>query len=531
MGGSSSNDTGGSEGAGGAGGSGRSTSPNDNDNARDSFESAMDNANRPDRAPAETASGPDDDDDKNDTRATDKPDDKPDRASDNANRPDRAPAAPPETATKPDDDDDEDPTDKPDDRQDRAAGPPGVGAPPSSATPPDAGPAETPDETDKDEDRGFIDSVIDTLSAPPTDAAGNARSTSSVSDRFRNHTVNYNLDDLRDVFTPEQSQALADGAAVMDGYAIGPSIPSTADLVLGGTLAGAPRLSTVAVGDKTIEEQGLAGHLSNAGAYGAGVVVGAGERAMDLASELPGAALEGVNMFSDAVGTVFDSAIGWTGIDLYEGHAQRNTERGQAMYEGVTGLPSQLADGWEAHQGNLDAGNYYDAGKQSGSLAFDVATVAVPASKVGMLGKAEDVVPEAPTIRNSTPELDRVRREIDEAGAAVLTDADPDIRAYMDDAARREGYDDPNGIPAVTLGDTIMVRESFKDDVVTLREELEHVKQQQEGRVSVGVDGHDTRVDLEIEARENMLDMDDLTPDERDQIQREINTIRERGRY
>jgi len=64
-----------------------------------------------------------------------------------------------------------------------------------------------------------------------------------------------------------------------------------------------------------------------------------------------------------------------------------------------------------------------------------------------------------------------------------------------------------------------------------LREELEHVKQQQEGRVSVGAEGYDTRVELEIEARENMLRNDDLNSEEREQIQHEINTIRDRGFY
>lgn len=47
-----------------------------------------------------------------------------------------------------------------------------------------------------------------------------------MADRIRNHTVSYSLDDLRDVFTddsgltPEQSQALADGAAVIDGVVV-----------------------------------------------------------------------------------------------------------------------------------------------------------------------------------------------------------------------------------------------------------------------------------------------------------------------
>ena len=58
-----------------------------------------------------------------------------DRAMDNANRPDRAPAGPSETtSTLENDDDDGNGTDRPDDRTDRAAGPPGIGAPPSSTS-------------------------------------------------------------------------------------------------------------------------------------------------------------------------------------------------------------------------------------------------------------------------------------------------------------------------------------------------------------------------------------------------------------
>ena len=58
-----------------------------------------------------------------------------DRAMDNANRPDRAPAGVTDTATTVDDDkDDRNTTDRSDDGSDRAAGPPGTGAPPSSTS-------------------------------------------------------------------------------------------------------------------------------------------------------------------------------------------------------------------------------------------------------------------------------------------------------------------------------------------------------------------------------------------------------------
>ncbi|MGI9420706.1 MAG: hypothetical protein ACR2RA_23025 [Geminicoccaceae bacterium] len=77
------------------------------------------------------------------------------------------------------------------------------------------------------------------MSAPPTDALGNARSTSPVADRI-NNTENYSFDEVANYLggqaqtgpavTPEQSAALANGAAVIDGVAVPPdlaALPST----------------------------------------------------------------------------------------------------------------------------------------------------------------------------------------------------------------------------------------------------------------------------------------------------------------
>ena len=258
-----------------------------------------------------------------------------------------------------------------------------------------------------------------------------------------------------------------------------------------------------------------------------GIAVGAGDRAIDLVSELPSAAWEGVNMVNDAAGTILDTAIGWTGLDWFEGHSERNAARGQAMLDGVLGVPDQIAAGWETFEDNWEAGNFYGTGRQIGGIGLDTAAIVVPASKLGALGRVDDLMP---AVRAASTELDDVLREIREAGAEIVTDRDPDVKAYLDDAARREGIA-PEDMHASTLGDTIVVRDHLRDDVVTLREELEHVRQQREGRVSVGADGFDTRVDLEIEARERMLERDDLTVAERAQIQGEIDTIRERGRY
>ncbi len=328
--------------------------------------------------------------------------------------------------------------------------------------------------------------------------------------------------------TSAQSAALAESAAVMDGYAMSP---------------------TAAVGpseeeSEPAEEKGFferAGEaIVDTGELLGGVAVGAGETAWDGVVGAADLAWEGVSMVNDAAGTVLDTAVGWTGIDAFDGHARRNAERGQAMVDFATSLPdvpgqiaSSAAQGWETFEDNWETGNYYDAGRQIGGVGLEAATIAVPAAKagaLGRLGRVDDVAPAASVARGAGAELDDVLREIREAGAEIVTDADPDVKAYLDDAARREGIA-PEDMHASTLGDTIVVRDHLKDDVVTLREELEHVRQQQDGRVSVGAGGHDTRVDLEIEARERLLERDDLNPAEREQLQREIDTIRERGRY
>ena len=181
--------------------------------------------------------------------------------------------------------------------------------------------------------------------------------------------------------TSAQSSSLAASAAVMDGYAFSPAgVPPTDS----GTAPEDPSL-----GDRAIDA--AVGTAEMAG----GVVVGAAQRAGDLVTSLPGAAWEGLNMVNDAAGTVLDAAIGWTGIDVFDGHSQRNAARGQAMVDGVVSIPDKVADGWDRFEQNWDEGNYYDAGKQMGSVGLDVATVAVPASKLGNLSRVDDVVPAA----------------------------------------------------------------------------------------------------------------------------------------
>ncbi|MGI9508789.1 MAG: hypothetical protein ACR2QJ_05515 [Geminicoccaceae bacterium] len=96
-----------------------------------------------------------------------------DTVMDNVNRPDRAPADPsPETATTIDDDrDDRNGTDRSDNRLDHAAGPPGIGAPPSSPSLSDT--ADEPDDRDdRDKAEGMIGALDETFGGPVDPTAG-----------------------------------------------------------------------------------------------------------------------------------------------------------------------------------------------------------------------------------------------------------------------------------------------------------------------------------------------------------------------
>ena len=235
MGGSSNADSGGG-GVGGidsGGGGGATDRPDDKDSGlsgsdKDDFDRAMDNAERPDRAAAASADTTSRSDDDDDQRDTDRPDD---RAMDNSERPDRASAAAADTTSPTDDDDDQRDTDRPNDRAMDNSERPDRAAAPSPSSPAPADTAADPNDGDDDrDDRGFLDRVADTLSTPPTDAEGRARSSSPVADRVRNHTQNYTVDDVKNIFaadeppvTPEQSKALEEGAAVMEEVTIVPT--------------------------------------------------------------------------------------------------------------------------------------------------------------------------------------------------------------------------------------------------------------------------------------------------------------------
>lgn len=127
--------------------------------------------------------------------------------------------------------------------------------------------------------------------------------------------------------------------------------------------------------------------------------------------------------------------------------------------------------------------------------------------------------------------LDRLYREAENQGIEIITDADPEIRDYMNHRARSEGVA-PEDLHAINLGDTIVVREAHADDVRVLREEMIHAEQQRAGiEISPGMN---ERTAMELDARRQMIANADeygLTPEEVIEIEREITIIIERGSY
>ncbi len=122
--------------------------------------------------------------------------------------------------------------------------------------------------------------------------------------------------------------------------------------------------------------------------------------------------------------------------------------------------------------------------------------------------------------------------EAERRGIRIITDADPEIAAYMDHAAARQDIS-PENMHAITLGsDTIVIREQYADNVRVLREELIHTQQQINGLL-IGTGG-DLITAMELEARYRLLQNKDiwaLTDEEIDEIEREIAVITKKGRY
>ena len=105
--------------------------------------------------------------------------------------------------------------------------------------------------------------------------------------------------------------------------------------------------------------------------------------------------------------------------------------------------------------------------------------------------------------------------------------SDEGAQVYLDWAARVQGVD-PSNINAVTLGDLILVRPEYVENVRVLREELIHVFQQRAGMVSAD------RVQYEIEARLEIIKFRykwSITNDEVKEMIADIRQMRKTGRY
>ncbi|MGW2017676.1 hypothetical protein [Streptomyces sp. NPDC001927] len=132
-------------------------------------------------------------------------------------------------------------------------------------------------------------------------------------------------------------------------------------------------------------------------------------------------------------------------------------------------------------------------------------------------------VPEALTPEKRVA-IEGLYAEAEESDIAIISGEEAD--SYFEWVASREEEDDPESYYAVTLGDTILVRDSHKFDTRTIGEEMIHSKQQTEGRGDV--------FECEIEAREGLLANPDkyaLTEEEIGELKAEIATMKERGYY
>lgn len=273
----------------------------------------------------------------------------------------------------------------------RAAGPPGIGAPPSTSstssgstsfgdtTPNYTGPVNDP----RGPALGSGNENDSTRAAGPPGIAA-PPSTPETSDPG---------------LTPEQSEALAQSAAVMSGSTFAPgSIPSTADLALAGmySRAGGPMTTEPPEEEGVIERAGEA--VVKTGEMLAGIGVGAVTQAKDAVIGTADLAWEGVTAAAETPAALANMATSQVGFETFPGAEERFWSRGEAIERFVTSipeLPGQVADsakaGWQTFEQNWEAGNAYEAGKQIGSLGFEVATVAVPVAKAGALSKAGKV--------------------------------------------------------------------------------------------------------------------------------------------
>jgi len=130
--------------------------------------------------------------------------------------------------------------------------------------------------------------------------------------------------------------------------------------------------------------------------------------------------------------------------------------------------------------------------------------------------------------RVATPRVEALHQLLEEARSGnILIKSDEEAVAYLDAAARRHGIPLEN-MHAVTIGDVIMVRPQYADNVRILREELIHVFQQRGGIGSASI------VEGEIEARLAIIRFRHtwgITNDEVREMIREIREMRRTGRY
>jgi uncharacterized Zn-binding protein involved in type VI secretion len=141
---------------------------------------------------------------------------------------------------------------------------------------------------------------------------------------------------------------------------------------------------------------------------------------------------------------------------------------------------------------------------------------------VPMFSKGEEVA-----AKPRPQALAELLNEIRAAGVEVR--ADEEANAYLDRAARLSG-EDPSKFHACTLGDDlIFIRPEHADNPRILREEFIHTQQAKAGLI-----GSDSIVENEIAARQQMIENKEkwgVTPEEVDEMQREIDQMKQTGKY
>ena len=128
-------------------------------------------------------------------------------------------------------------------------------------------------------------------------------------------------------------------------------------------------------------------------------------------------------------------------------------------------------------------------------------------------------------MKNRSEALQELLNEIQNGGVEIHSDEE--AQAYLDFAAKQRGIP-PKSVHAVAIGNDILVRKEYAENVRVLREEWIHIGQQRHGLASNEI------VEAEIEARELMIQNRQnwaITNEEVREMIWEIKQMRERGRY